>query len=219
MHRPIYVGICTMINLNFLAPLGRKSYIRARIDIPLTYKLIMQEVELERSLETKFLGVIINHKLSWKTHILTVSNKVSENVGIIYKIRHLLPPGSSPHAVSHLLVKLYMSYCCILWADIDKTLCLDRIHKIQKHYCRLITFSDSRAHSAQLFKKLKILNTNNLFRFQASLYMHKHIDGLLQRTSLIFNVIIISILISPVKVKTCTKYFPENAVDNIHFKY
>ena len=52
-------------------------------------KLIMQEAELERSLETKFLGVIINHKLSWKTHILTVSNKVSKNVGIIAKIRHL----------------------------------------------------------------------------------------------------------------------------------
>ena len=42
-------------------------------------KLIMQETELERSLETKFLGVIINHKLSWKTHIHTVCNKVSKN--------------------------------------------------------------------------------------------------------------------------------------------
>ena len=34
-------------------------------------KFIMQEAELERSLKTKFLGVIKHHKLSWKTHIHT----------------------------------------------------------------------------------------------------------------------------------------------------
>ena len=93
----------------------------------------MQEAELERSLETKFLGVIIifiNHKLSWKTHILTVSNKVSKNLGIIAKIRHLLPPDQV-RMLYLTLVEPYMSYCCIVWADVDKTLCLDRIHKIQ----------------------------------------------------------------------------------------
>ena len=144
-------------------------------------KLIMQEAELEKSLETIFLGVIINHKLSWKTHILTVCNKVSKNVGIIAKIRHLLPPDQV-RMLYLTLVEPYMSYCCIVWADVDKTLCLDRIHKIQKRYCSLIAFSDFRAHSAPLFKKLKVLNIYNLFRFQASLYMYKHINGLLPRT-------------------------------------
>ena len=74
-----------------------------------------------------------------------------------------------------------------MWTDIDKTLCLDRIHKTQKRYCKLITLSESRAHSAPLFKKLKILNIYNLFRFQTSLYMHKHINGLLSRTFINFQ--------------------------------
>ena len=117
-------------------------------------KLIMHEAELEQSLETQFLGVIINYKLSWKTHILTVSNKVSKNLGIIAKIRHLLPPDQV-RMLYLTLVEPYMSYCCIVWADVDKTLCLDRIHKIQKRYCRLITFSDFRNHSAPLFKNSK----------------------------------------------------------------
>ena len=107
------------------------------------------------------------------------------------------------------LVEPYLSYCCIVWADIDKTLCLDRIiHKIQKHSLTL-------EHSAPLFKKLKILNIYSLFRFQASLYMHKHIMIYCRELSLIFNSKI-SILISPAKVKTYTKYCPEHAVDNIH---
>ena len=80
------------------------------------------------------------------------------------------------------LVGPHISFCCIVWDDIDKTLCLDRIHKIQKRYCRLITFSESRAYSAPLFKKLRILNIYNLFRFQASFYMHRNIHGSLPRT-------------------------------------
>ena len=65
----------------------------------------------------------------------------------------------------------------VVWVGINKTVDLNRIHIIQKRYCRLISFSDSRARSAPLFKSLKILNVYNLFRYQASLYMYKHANG------------------------------------------
>ena len=76
--------------------------------------LMMQGAKLERVNETKFLGVIISHKLSWKSHISTVCNKMSKNIGIISKIRHLLP---AEHVLRlyHTLVEPYVSYCCIGW--------------------------------------------------------------------------------------------------------
>ena len=107
------------------------------------------------------------------------------------KIRHFAAQDQvRRYAVAYItLVEHYMSYCCIVWTDVDKTLCLDRIHKIQKRYCRLIAFSESRAHSAPLFNKLKVLNiyiTCSDFKLHL-IYMYKHINGLLPRTFLNFQ--------------------------------
>ena len=36
---------------------------------------------------TKFLGVIIDSKLSWSEHIHHIKNKISKSIGIIHKVR------------------------------------------------------------------------------------------------------------------------------------
>ena len=41
--------------------------------------------------DTKFLGVILSSDLRWSKHINIVVNKISKNIGIIVKVRHLLP--------------------------------------------------------------------------------------------------------------------------------
>ena len=39
---------------------------------------------------TKFLGVIIDNKLTWLDHITFIKNKISKLIGIIIKIRFFL---------------------------------------------------------------------------------------------------------------------------------
>ena len=53
--------------------------------------LFIDDVKIDRVFETKFLGVVITHRLSWKPHIAIVCSKMSKNIGIIAKVRHLLP--------------------------------------------------------------------------------------------------------------------------------
>ena len=45
---------------------------------------------LEKVAVTKFLGVLIDDNLTWKTHISFVSNKIGKNIGIIRGIIHLV---------------------------------------------------------------------------------------------------------------------------------
>ena len=52
---------------------------------------------------TKFLGVIIDEKLTWKDHISLVRSKLSKTVGILYRIIHLLNRSA--------LFILYCSLC------------------------------------------------------------------------------------------------------------
>ena len=45
----------------------------------------IQEVQ-----HTKFLGVLLDQKLSWKNHIQYISAKVSKSIGILCKARKIL---------------------------------------------------------------------------------------------------------------------------------
>ena len=39
---------------------------------------------------TKFLGVIIDNKLTWSDHIIYIKNKISKSIGITHKTRNFL---------------------------------------------------------------------------------------------------------------------------------
>ena len=40
-----------------------------------------------------FLGITINNKLNWNSHMNKVTNKISKTVGILNKLRSFLPSG------------------------------------------------------------------------------------------------------------------------------
>ena len=86
-----------------------------------------------------------------------VVNKVSKNIGIIANVRHLLPQTLTRN-LYFTLVHSHINYCNLIWASPHKSTQLDRIMRIQKKYCRLITFSKYDAHSRPLFVRLSILN-------------------------------------------------------------
>jgi len=132
----------------------------------------IDDVPVERQYETKFLGVILSSDLKWSVHIDVVICKISKTIGIISKVRHLIPQELT-RLLYITLVEPYINYCNIVWASPDPTTKLDKIFKIQKTYRRLITFSKSRAHSLEPFQRLNILNVYKLHKFQLLCYMYK----------------------------------------------
>ena len=173
------VLISEWFNVNLLSLNVKKtSYMvfsnarNSRIDILLAGSKINQVYE------TRFLGVIISSKLNWNAHIDTVLNKISKTIGIRAKVRHLLPT-SATRTLYLCLVEPYISYCNIVWAQSKLTTQLDKILRVQKKYCRLITFADYRAHSEPLLKQLSLLNVYKIHIYQLSLFMYKQLNKLL----------------------------------------
>ena len=72
--------------------------------------------QLSQVKTTKFLGVLIDDNLSWKTHTTHVCNIISKYNGIIRKVRQFLPSDSLP-TLFNTLVYPYINYCAIIWAD------------------------------------------------------------------------------------------------------
>ncbi len=141
-------------------------------------QLLIAGTPVEQVFETKFLGVIISANLTWKSHIDTVCTKMAKNIGIIDKVRHILPQWQV-RQLYLTLVQPYLTYCCLVWASDVHTGNLSRIHKLQKKYCRIIMFANFQAHSPPLFRALHILTIYDLYDYQAKIYMYKLTHDLL----------------------------------------
>ena len=57
------------------------------IDLPLK----VNDQRIDRVHEFKLLGTIIHERLEWTRHIDKVANKISRTLGILNKLKHVLP--------------------------------------------------------------------------------------------------------------------------------
>ena len=71
--------------------------------LELDVKLLLNDREIDQVKKIVFLGVILDDKLSWKSHISHVSTKISKSIGIIRK--------SSFFLLKQALFTLYYSMC------------------------------------------------------------------------------------------------------------
>ena len=109
---------------------------------------------------TKFLGVIINDKLSFSRHVSYIKNKISKGMGIIIKARKYLNKKSLLD-LYHAFVYPYLTYCNEVWGNMSNVH-LDALVKILKKIVRIITYSPYLAHTDELFKDLNILPIHKL---------------------------------------------------------
>ena len=58
------------------------------------YTININGISINRVYVTKFLGVLIDSKLSWMEHIRHVRNKVAKSLSIVYKAKYLLTSAS-----------------------------------------------------------------------------------------------------------------------------
>ena len=69
---------------------------------------------IELKTEIKFLGVFIDSHLKWNRHISHVKNKISKNLGILFKQRHYVPLITMKQ-LYHTLVSPYLNYGLMSW--------------------------------------------------------------------------------------------------------
>ena len=135
--------------------------------------ITLNNIEIKTKNSVKFLGVIIDENLTWKNHIEVVENKISKNIGVLYRASHLLD-FKNVLKIYFFLIDIYISYANIAWASTFKTK-LQGILKKQKHAAR-ITFHANRfdhSHSRPLFKEMKALNVYQINLIQTLKFMHK----------------------------------------------
>ena len=86
--------------------------------------------------EGKFLGIILDKKLKFNHHTKYISNKISKSIGIIYRLKPVLPTRCL-FSLYHSFVYPYLTYCNIVWGNTFNTH-LKPLEILQKRAIRLI---------------------------------------------------------------------------------
>ena len=136
----------------------------------------MGEVEIQREPFTKFLGVIVDDKLSWKEHIKYIGKKVCKSVGIINKIKHNIN-HSAKIILYYSLVYPYFQYCNVAWGTAFATT-VKPLTIIQKRVIRIISSATYYQHTQPLFKELKVLKLNDIHKLEVLKFVHNQINTL-----------------------------------------
>ena len=149
---------------------------------------------IKRVKETKFLGVIIDEKLSWIPHVNYLAKKLKSCAGIINRIRDCIPP-SMYKSIYHTLFESHLSYGITVWGGIPKNR-LKPLFILQKR-CMRILFGDkasyldkfstcarsrprlenqilgaeffSKEHTKPLFRENMIMTFQNLYHYHMAL--------------------------------------------------
>ena len=104
--------------------------------------LIINNTVIKRVTHAKFLGVIIDEKLSWDQHIKDLKRKLYYALSTINRIKQNIPE----HLYKDLYYTLFesnLTYCLPVWGGVSQSQ-LDKVHKVQKKMLRIL-FGDVEA--------------------------------------------------------------------------
>ena len=131
--------------------------------------------EINRVTNVKFLGIKIDNKLTWKDHVNEISQKISSVIGIMNRLKFILPIPILNNLYNTMILP-YLSYCNIIWGNCASYL-LQKLLLLQKRALRVITKSPYLAHTEILFHKLNILNIYDLHSYFVASFMYSYLKN------------------------------------------
>lgn len=134
-------------------------------------EIVVNNIKLNESTITKFLGVFLNDNLTWSAHINHVSKTISRSYYAILKTKDVL----STHCllnVYYSLVYSHLSYNIILWGNAPESI---RLFIMQKKIIRLIFNMRNTESCKSVFVDKKIMTLPCIYIFKLLLYVKKNI--------------------------------------------
>ena len=147
-------------------------------------------VPIKHVKSTRFLGVIIDENLTWQPHIDNLTQKLNCQVGILNRIKDLVPQRFHKD-LYYTLFESHLSYCIDVWGGVAPVK-LNPLFIVQKR-CIRILFGDKEAylekfntcakcrpfghqvlgdefyckeHTKPLFGELKIMTVHNIYSYR-----------------------------------------------------
>ena len=143
------------------------------------FELKMANYEITRTKTYKYLGLIVDEKLSWADHIDGVCLKLSQAAGVLFKVRNRLSQECLM-LIYHALVGQKLRYGLICWATAHQFL-LNKVNVAHNKVIRYLTFSKPCSRAWPLYCKLNVLPLDILKDLDWGKLMYKYQNDMLPR--------------------------------------
>ena len=121
---------------------------------------------------SKYLGVNLDNKLFFKSHICIIQNKVARSVGILSKLSCLFL-SSALLLLYYSLIHPHLFFSLLLWGNANQFY-LIRLQRLQNKAIRIITDSKLRISTNSQYYKLGILKLPELYTMEIAKLMHQY---------------------------------------------
>ena len=146
------------------------------------FNIFINGNKIERVTHDRFLGVMIDEKLSFAIHRHALAKKIANNCGVLFRARHVLNKESL-NKLYFSFIQSHMVYCSNVWGLGSKN-SLQNIFVSQKRAIRTMTFTKlykkdattgnyTYGHTKNIFKTYGFLCIHNLILAQALNLVHK----------------------------------------------
>ena len=141
------------------------------------FKININNTEIKCVEYVRYLGILLDNKLSWRFHVSSLCNKISKVCGVFYKLRYYVPLCTL-RIVYFSLVQSYLQYSLINWGRANKST-ISPLEKLQKKIIRISLFYHKRNAIGNLFAKFHVLKLTDLYKLECAKFMYKFENGLL----------------------------------------
>lgn len=146
-------------------------------DISITENMTIKLVS-----SVKYLGLILDSCLSWRCHITALCKRIAPKIGIINKLRFMLP-RTITKKLYFSLVHSNISYLAGVWGCAYNAV-LQPLQILQNRAMKFSLQLPRLFSTVELYKydQRRVLNVNGLYRFQISKFVHQCIHDLAYHT-------------------------------------
>ena len=142
---------------------------------PAPLSLKIDKVPLPDVTTIKFLGVWLDNKLNWDTHINKLCIKINQNLNFLKMGKNMLNESTKLN-LYYAQIHSHITYSIMIWGNMMSKCQLDRLQKHQNKCVRLVT---NGLANTETYKKLKILNITSLVQLENYKHGYKLNNNLL----------------------------------------
>jgi len=135
------------------------------------HEIILENKPIKKVSTTKFLGVELDSKLSWKDHIRLLEKKISSSLFILRKIRFKINEETA-FLLYDAMILPHITYCNIIWSNTFKSN-LKHLFSLQKQCIRICFKRNCIPKTQLLFSKSGKLKLDDIQKLQTAIIIFK----------------------------------------------
>ena len=120
---------------------------------------------------------MLSTHFTWTSHIEYISSKINKNLGLLRRIKHLLPKQARLLFYNSLVLPIF-DYADVIWGDKDNVVLMNELQVLQNKAAKIILNRPLHSSASDALSTLKWLNLKQRRMYHRCIYIYKCINNL-----------------------------------------